>query len=101
LIRIIVVLITAAMLEVGGDALIRVGLRGRYAIMFAGAIALFAYGIMVNQSRLDFGKLMGAYIAVFFATSQIVALGWFHDIPDVKVVVGGALIMIGGVVMML
>jgi drug/metabolite transporter superfamily protein YnfA len=55
----------------------------------------------VNQSRLDFGKLMGAYIAIFFATSQIVAFGWFRVVPDLKTTIGGALMLIGGAVMML
>jgi drug/metabolite transporter superfamily protein YnfA len=101
LIRTIIILIAAAGLEVGCDALIRVGLRGRYAIMAIGALALAAYGIIVNQSRLDFGKLMGAYIAIFFATSQIVAFGWFRVVPDMKTTIGGALMLIGGAVMML
>ena len=69
--------------------------------MAAGAIALVVYGIVVNQSKLDFGKLMGAYIAIFFATSQIVAFGWFRVAPDIKTTVGGALMLIGGAVMMM
>ena len=101
MIRTIILMVSAALLEVGGDALIRVGLRGRYAIMAAGAIALVAYGIIVNQSKLDFGKLMGAYIAIFFATSQIVAFGWFRVVPDLRTTIGGALMLIGGAIMML
>ncbi|HEY3267594.1 MAG TPA: hypothetical protein VGM37_11745 [Armatimonadota bacterium] len=69
-----VALLLAALLEVGGDALIRWGLRGgRAAGFIAGAAALFAYGVAVNAPRWDFGRLMGVYIAVFFIVSQIVA----------------------------
>jgi|GEM_PF-3065117 len=48
----------AALLEVGGDALIRLGLRdGRATGLLLGGAALVAYGLMVNALRWDFGRL--------------------------------------------
>jgi len=44
----------AALLEVGGDALIRVGLRGPGYWIVAGALTLFAYGVLVNLSGFGF-----------------------------------------------
>jgi small multidrug resistance family-3 protein len=99
--RTAVALLAAALLEVGGDALIRMGLRERWIFLGAGALALFVYGVMVNQGRLDFGRLMGVYIAVFFLVSQLVAFAFFRDLPDFKTIAGGLLIIIGGAVIML
>ena len=62
-----VVLILASALEVGGDALIRIGLGGATYSMAAGAVTLFAYGLVVNKSGLDFNRLMGIYIGIFLS----------------------------------
>lgn len=94
-------LLAAAFLEVSGDALTRMGLRERPLYLAAGALTLFIYGVVVNQGRFDFGRLMGAYIAVFFVVSQIVSFVFFRDLPDYKTLAGGLLIMIGGAVIML
>jgi small multidrug resistance family-3 protein len=94
-------LLAAAFLEVSGDALTRMGLRQRPLYLAAGALTLFIYGVAVNQGRFDFGRLMGAYIAVFFVVSQIVSFVFFRDLPDYKTLAGGLLIMIGGAVIML
>jgi small multidrug resistance family-3 protein len=96
-----IALLLAALLEVGGDALTRIGLRERPIFLAAGALALFIYGVVVNQGRFDFGRLMGVYIAVFFLVSQIVAFAFFRDIPNYKTLAGGLLIVIGGAVIML
>jgi small multidrug resistance family-3 protein len=94
------ILFAAAILEVGGDALIRLGLHGARGWIIAGAVALTAYGVIVNQGRLDFGRLMGVYIAVFFVVSQIVAIAIFRQMPVRATIVGGAFIVVGGLVMM-
>jgi small multidrug resistance family-3 protein len=53
-------LLTAAFLEVGGDAVIRLGLRGsRPALVGFGMALLALYGVAVNQVRWDFGRLLG------------------------------------------
>ena len=96
-----IALLMAALLEVSGDALTRMGLRGRPMLLAAGALTLFVYGVVVNQGRFDFGRLMGAYIAVFFLVSQVIAFAFFRDTPDYKTLAGGVLIVIGGAVIML
>jgi drug/metabolite transporter superfamily protein YnfA len=96
-----IALVIAALLEVSGDALTRMGLREHPILLAAGALTLFIYGVVVNQGRLDFGRLMGAYIAVFFLVSQVVAFAFFRDTPDYKTLAGGLLIVLGGAVIML
>jgi small multidrug resistance family-3 protein len=96
-----IALLAAALLEVSGDALTRMGLRERPLFLAAGALTLFIYGVVVNQGRFDFGRLMGAYIAVFFLVSQVVSFAFFRDLPDGKTIAGGLLIIIGGAVIML
>jgi len=93
-------LIGAAVLEVAGDALIRRGMESRSWMLAAGAASLVVYGMVVNKGGLDggldFGRLMGIYIAVFFVVSQIMALIFFRQVPALRTLAGGALIIIGG-----
>ena len=70
----------AAVLEVGGDALVRWGLKGgRWYGLALGAAVLFGYGLSVNLPKWDFGRLMGVYIAAFFVVAQAVAVVFFHE----------------------
>jgi small multidrug resistance family-3 protein len=97
--REILLLVLAAGLEVGGDALMRWGLRGPQKLgLLLGALVLFAYGLSVNLPKWDFGRLMGVYIAVFFVVSQVVAVAAFGEKVRAPALVGGALIVAGGVV---
>jgi multidrug transporter EmrE-like cation transporter len=91
-------LVVAATLEVGGDAAIRAGLlRARWPLVVAGAALLVVYGLVVNANRtIDFNRLMGTYIAVFFAVSQVVGAVAFGDRVTTRVLIGGALIVAGG-----
>ena len=91
----------AALLEVGGDALIRIGLRGPGYSIVAGAIALFAYGFLVNLSGVDFNRLMGIYIAIFFVVSQVISLILFKQLPDDRIILGGGFIIAGGLLILL
>jgi drug/metabolite transporter superfamily protein YnfA len=94
--RVLLILVCAALLEVGGDALIRQGLERRTSLIVCGALTLATYGILVNQGSLDFGRLMGCYIAVFFVISQLIAVILFHQVPSARTLLGGALIVGGG-----
>ncbi len=58
----ILLLFAAALLEAGGDALIRSGLHSstiiaRTSFFLVGAIVLFSYGYVVNAPPWDFGSL--------------------------------------------
>lgn len=92
-------LVVAAALESGGDAASRHGLvQGPRAWVAAGALALVAYGLVVNVNRaIDFGALMGMYIVVFFVVSQAIA-ALLGERPAAMTLVGGAFIVAGGVI---
>lgn len=96
MIKPLAVLIGAAVLEVGGDALMRKGIEARSWMVAVGAACLVIYGIVVNRGGLDFGRLMGTYIAVFFVVSQIITALVWRQPPALRTITGGALIIIGG-----
>jgi len=100
-IAILAALLLAALLEVGGDALVRAGLHGatipaRLGFLALGGVVLFAYGVTVNLPAWDFGRLLGVYVVLFFIVAQ--AIGWlaFGTRPTMPILVGGALIVAGG-----
>jgi drug/metabolite transporter superfamily protein YnfA len=100
------VLLAAAILESGGDALVRLGLHSpisanRIGFFAAGAVVLFLYGLTVNAPNWDFGRLLGVYVTLFFVTAQVINLIVFHVRPGAPILVGGALIVAGGLVMTL
>ena len=103
-ITVIGILFLAALLEAGGDAVVRIGMRGntglvRGLLMLAGGIVLFAYGVAVNAPAWDFGRLLGLYVVFFFLVAQVISTVVFHQPPDRGVLLGGALIVAGGLVM--
>jgi small multidrug resistance family-3 protein len=66
------IFIAAAILEVGGDAVVRTGLRGSNpAFVAAGFAMLGFYGVVVNLVKWDFSKLLGVYVAVFALVSVL------------------------------
>ena len=102
----LLLLVAAAALEAGGDALVRGGLFGptfaRRALLLAlGALVLFAYGCFVNLPRWDFGRLLGVYVAAFFVVAQVINWAGFGQKPTLPILVGGALIVAGGLVITL
>ena len=101
ILKTLAILVLAAALEVGGDALVRIGLRGPAYWVAAGGLVLFAYGVLVNLSGLDFNRLMGIYIAVFFVVSQVISFIFFKQIPDDRILLGGGFIVTGGLLILL
>ena len=99
----LVVLVLAAVLEMGGDAAIRRGLlRSTWEWLVLGGAALVAYGFVVNLDRsIDFGRLMGLYIAVLFVVSQCIGALLFNELPSASLIIGGILIVAGGLVIQL
>jgi small multidrug resistance family-3 protein len=94
-------LLAAAILEAGGDALVRLGLHGptpltRGGLLALGALALFAYGLTVNTPAWDFGRLLGVYVVLFFVVAQTINWLGFGLAPSVPIIVGGSLIVAGG-----
>jgi drug/metabolite transporter superfamily protein YnfA len=99
-------LLLAACLEVGGDAIVRFGLKNaagapQLAIIACGGLVLLAYGIFVNIAPADFGRLLGVYVVLFFVVAQLTNLLAFGMRPGTPILVGGALIVAGGLVITL
>ena len=68
----VAVFVGAAVLEVVGDALIRIGLRSSgLALIALGLAVLGGYGIVVNLLDLDFSRLLGAYVGIFAVVSVL------------------------------
>jgi drug/metabolite transporter superfamily protein YnfA len=98
------VFVVAAALEVGGDAVVRKGLRGGGMLVVAGGCLMLAgYGLVVNMVAWDFSKLLGVYVAIFAIVSVLVGRFVFDErIPPATwvglgvIVIGGLIIQFGG-----
>jgi drug/metabolite transporter (DMT)-like permease len=100
------VLAVAAYLEVQRDACFQSGLyrsSGAKQIgwFVAGAVVLVCYSLFLNFSQIDFGKLLGIYVVLFFLVAQIVARLQFHQSPSKPIYVGGAFVVVGGLILTL
>jgi small multidrug resistance family-3 protein len=98
----LLILFTAALLEAGGDALVRKGLHAQAAtrmlFFLAGALVLFSYGYVVNAPSWDFGRLLGVYVVFFFVVAQLISWIVFHQPPSRAILIGGGFIVIGGAI---
>jgi len=96
------VFVASAVLEVGGDAVIRKGLRGAgLAVILLGCAMLGAYGLVVNTVRWDFSKLLGVYVAVFALVSVLFGRIAFQENVPAVTWVGVAVIVLGAVIIQL
>jgi small multidrug resistance family-3 protein len=94
-----VIFLAAAVLEVGGDAVVRKGLRGSgWFLVPLGMAMLGAYGLVVNLVRWDFSRLLGTYVAVFAVVSILAGRFVFGDQVPTTTWIGLALIVAGGAV---
>ncbi|HVU22226.1 MAG TPA: hypothetical protein VHE09_15960 [Rhizomicrobium sp.] len=96
-------LIVATAFEVAGDAVIRMALHDypgvsavRAGMFLLGAVSLFAYGTVLNLAPVEFGQVVGLYIATLFVMWQIQNYLFFGAIPSIPILTGGALIVLGG-----
>ena len=93
------VFLISALLEVGGDAMVRKGLRGAgLAFILLGMLMLGGYGILVNTVKWDFSKLLGVYVAVFAAVSVLFGMIVFKETIPLSTWIGLGLIISGGLV---
>jgi small multidrug resistance family-3 protein len=99
----VLLLLIAALLEAGGDAIVRLGLHStattiRMMLFVLAGLVLFAYGYVVNAPAWDFGRLLGVYVVFFFVVAQCISWLVFHQRPSTAVLIGGSLILMGGVI---
>jgi small multidrug resistance family-3 protein len=98
----LVFLLVATTLAASGDAVVRmaiydhVGLT-RVGLFLTGAAVLLGYGSSLNLAPLDFGRVVGLYIATLFVIWQIINFIAFSSPPTMPILVGGALVIAGGV----
>ncbi len=93
------IFIGAALLEVGGDAVVRKGLRGSgLPIVLAGCVMLGSYGVVVNTLKWDFSKLLGVYVAVFAAVSVLFGRFVFDEVIPRATWLGLSVIICGAMI---
>jgi len=98
-------LIAATLLEVSGDAIIRIALHDhagvtalRLALFVLGGALVFGYGTFLNLAPLEFREVVGLYIATLFIMWQVINFVFFRTLPNLPVLIGGAMIVMGGVI---
>jgi hypothetical protein len=96
-------LVIATALEVTGDAIIRKSLfahagLARMALFMLGAALLAGYGTFLNLAPLEFGKVVGLYIATLFVMWQLITFFAFRTLPTLPIMLGGVLIVTGGLI---
>jgi hypothetical protein len=103
---IFIFVLVATILEALGDAVIRIALHhpstpARVALFLLGAALLTGYGTSLNLAPIEFATVTGMYVATLFVVFQITNYLVFRTAPTPGVVVGGALIVAGGLVISL
>jgi threonine/homoserine efflux transporter RhtA len=100
---VLLALVIATALEVSGDAIIRKSLfehagLARLGLFLLGALLLAGYGTFLNLAPLEFGQVVGLYIATLFVMWQIINYAFFRSLPTLPIMTGGALIVTGGLI---
>jgi small multidrug resistance family-3 protein len=89
----------AAIFEVGGDAVIRMGIKNNnIVVMFFGAAALGGYGLIVNSIDWDFSKIFGVYVGVFALFGVLFGKFLFREQVQLTTWLGLAFIIVGGLI---
>lgn len=96
-------LLIATTLEVSGDAIVRLAIYNhagliRLGLMLAGAALLFGYGFSLNLAPVEFRQVVGLYIATLFIVWQVINFIVFRTSPNLPILIGGSLIVIGGLI---
>lgn len=96
-------ILVATILEVTGDAIIRISIYNhtglaRTGLMLVGTILLFGYGTSLNLAPVEFKEVVGLYIATLFVVWQIINFIAFRSLPTIPILIGGSLIVTGGLI---
>jgi apolipoprotein N-acyltransferase len=73
----VVLLLAATILEASGDAVVRMAMYNhvglvRFGLFIGGAALLFGYGTFLNLAPLQFGQVVGLYLATLFVVWQVI-----------------------------
>ena len=98
-----ILLVVATTLEVSGDTVVRLAIYNhagyvRAALFLVGAILLLGYGSSLNTAPVEFGRVVGLYIATLFVVWQIINVLVFRTFPAWPVWLGGGLVIAGGLI---
>ena len=98
-----VFILICTIFEATGDAVVRKSIYNhtgtiRIALLVLGMILLLGYGVFLNLAPVEFGRIVGLYIATLFVVWQIVNYISFKTVPTLSMIFGGALIVAGGLI---
>jgi small multidrug resistance family-3 protein len=101
--KIFLFVLAATVLEAAGDAIVRIALHhpslaARIGLFLVGFMLLALYGTSLNLAPLEFATVTGIYVATLFLVFQVVNAIFFRVLPTPAVLVGGAFIVTGGVI---
>ena len=104
--KIFLFVLAATVFEAAGDALLRVAIHShawpiRISYFLIGAVLLTMYGTSLNIAPIEFGKVVGLYVALLYIVFQITNYIAFKAKPTLPVLVGGVLIVAGGLLVIL
>ncbi len=99
----LIFLLVATILEVSGDAIVRIAIYDhiglvRLGLFICGAVLLLGYGSFLNLAPLEFGQVVGLYIATLFVVWQVINYVAFRSLPTMPIVLGGSLVIAGGAI---
>lgn len=101
--KIFLFVLLATLFEATGDAILRLALHSpslamRVSLFIGGGLLLTLYGTSLNLAPVEFGQVVGFYIATLFVMFQVTNYVFFRQAPTVPSVCGGILIIAGGLV---
>ena len=93
----------AALLEAGGDALVRKGLPRLYGLRKIRFLPVRRIGFIRVWLCCEFAPLglrpsLGVYVVFFFVAVQLISYVVFQQVPSRTVLIGGLFIIIGGAI---
>jgi small multidrug resistance family-3 protein len=96
-------LLIATTLEVSGDAVVRLSIYNhtglsRVALLLTGAALLLGYGSFLNTAPVEFGRVVGLYLATLFVVWQVINVLVFRVLPGLPIWLGGVLVVAGGLI---
>src|SRR5260370_2742355 len=89
----------SAIFEVGGDAVIRLGIRNNNIILIVlGATTLGGYGLIVNSVDWNFAKIFGVYVGAFALVAILFGKFLFREQIPLSTWIGLGIILVRGFV---